>query len=647
MKIELRPYQSALVDAVQDDLATTDRLAEVVLAGCPGAGKTRMAVALIDRLVSTGAARRVLVLGHGTTVLRDQFFTEASKLPVSFTIETCFPVSAGGHVDLRDYSAQVLVALPQSLRGREVPEFDLVVVDEAHEFYAADMVQDIVTRTGSQRVLLLTGTPSEFVARGMKLHTISLFDLHDLGHASDVFVKVAASAYPLTRADYNEEGLVTSSYEYTQQDTNTTVNAAVDELIAHLGSSVLAKTMVVCGSIDQAIQVQKSFVSRSTPALLSHSDASKEGYDPGSDNLREFKNEDSAKVLIVVNRGVLGFDYPDLANIVDLSGARNVDNLFQLLCRLVRKPHRSVSKTFIKMVPAEDHLYFVNVVEATVSLSAKSVYESYDGNASKLRVRRRPEHEGGTSPKGTTAVPKMFEAGLALITGYMVRVFGGFDDTGSPVASITLGEARCALLGIEEQNSEKKKTQILAFFEKHGRWPVNRRVALTEEARLGAALASYVGRRTSFSYDPEFEARISALGWMRASDRVRQKKSQIVEGFEKTGRTPTELSKDLYEYTTANATGFDRDFCERLTALGWRRTEQSRKPVQDRVVEFFERHGRWPRQSAEDADERRMAVALCNYARPAARRFDPAFSERVTALGWVQRAARPPRARAA
>ena len=40
--------------------------------------------------------------------------------------------------------------------------------------------------------------------------------------------------------------------------------------------------------------------------------------------------------IIVVGRGILGFNFEQLVNVVDMTGSQNIDRIFQLMARVVR-----------------------------------------------------------------------------------------------------------------------------------------------------------------------------------------------------------------------------------------------------------------------------------------------------------------------
>ena len=153
----LRTYQVDLKGKCLADLELDNKSRkEVVLGMCPNAGKTTTSISLIKEALDSGKVKKVLVLAHGTTVLRTQYFEKLKEETPDFTFKIIDPKN-------KDTDAQVLVALPQSLKKVDISDVDLVIVDEAHERYLKADDQAIIKRVRKPKVLLLTGTPSKFI----------------------------------------------------------------------------------------------------------------------------------------------------------------------------------------------------------------------------------------------------------------------------------------------------------------------------------------------------------------------------------------------------------------------------------------------------------------------------------------------------
>ena len=108
-----------------------------VLAACPGAGKTIMSVFIIEQYLIQNPEHKVLVLTHGLSVLRSQYHERCSNAKPSFSynlVESRSEFNQETHVN---------ITLPQTII-RDIPEVDLMIIDEGHIFYFSSMGQEIL-----------------------------------------------------------------------------------------------------------------------------------------------------------------------------------------------------------------------------------------------------------------------------------------------------------------------------------------------------------------------------------------------------------------------------------------------------------------------------------------------------------------------
>ena len=153
--LKVLQYQEQVLDNIKQSISKQDI---TILAACPSAGKTIMSIFTIEDYLNQHPLHKVLVLTHGTTVLRTQFCEVLNEVKPGFTSNLVETYS--------DYNSnkQVNVCLPQTLTGHTLPHVDLLVVDEAHQFYFADMVQDIIKQTTPSKQLLLTGNHQQYLS---------------------------------------------------------------------------------------------------------------------------------------------------------------------------------------------------------------------------------------------------------------------------------------------------------------------------------------------------------------------------------------------------------------------------------------------------------------------------------------------------
>ena len=302
-------------------------------------------------------------------------------------------------------------------------KFDVVVIDESHQFTWAMMVQTIIKQAKPLLTLFMTGTPSKFIKEGYKVFSVSLFELlkgevHDgelKTYVCSPTIELAKSCYNYTDEDFNSDDELryaddndkdlakdsTARFKFTPKETEATLDGLLTQIEGTLRSAVrtnpvlrnklglvgwkiaimaLGKSMFVCRSQNQAQQVANYFERQGVNVALSTSDE-----DGDSSELTRFKDAPDCPVCIVVHRGTLGFNMPELVNVVDLSGTRNVNGLFQVFSRLVRKHPQGKKKLFLKVVPEIMAVYTWALMSFVVSLCHKEIYDTYNGDYKKTK----------------------------------------------------------------------------------------------------------------------------------------------------------------------------------------------------------------------------------------------------------------------
>jgi superfamily II DNA or RNA helicase len=192
MVYEDRPYQTTLIQATEDLLEKNGRAALCVT--CAG-GKTWMANKIIRNYLDKNPTERVLILAHGRTQLRDQFFADLSEDidDVAQWLEGECPTS------------RVVVALPH-MRRKNIPKFGMVVFDEAHHYYTASMAQLVLAKAKPDKLLLLTGSAGYFVKTDFPRVMFSAQELRQAqpNVLSDVTTFIVQTTYDFKNDDYTD-----------------------------------------------------------------------------------------------------------------------------------------------------------------------------------------------------------------------------------------------------------------------------------------------------------------------------------------------------------------------------------------------------------------------------------------------------------
>ena len=457
---QLRDYQLDVLN--QLDERTRLGETEVVIAAAPSSGKTFMMI----QFIKERPTKTFIVLTHATNVLKTQW-AEAFK-------------AEGVAASLVPGKEKVLYGIPQGLKTAELPTYDYMIIDEAHEYNFAkstkvsdgktyeSMINLIKRKAAPIQTIYLTGTPSKFIKDGFTPIIIPAIELIDKGYVSDLYLGMVSTTADLK--DINDKGdLTLSSIHRLEQTVQEDMDNLLEAMVKRLKETGLIKsssnfrklldwaptigklhkTMIACASIKQAEQIQKYFVDRSISSTLSTSEN-----DLDSENIQKFIQDKSIKVLVVVQRGILGFNMTDLVNVVDLTGSRNIDRIYQLFARAMRKHPDYPRKYFFKITdePNRDMMQFY--MNAALHLMYKDFISAYNGknlNGRQIAVMRTTEKKdkkdagsGSSKPKSnitTYNVDPLFY-GTVTAGSFLKDIWNKLGGSANEYASVTFGEIR-------------------------------------------------------------------------------------------------------------------------------------------------------------------------------------------------------------
>jgi len=400
MKNNPRTYQVSLIEAAYRLLL--DESKPIVLASGCGAGKTFMSIYIIERYLKEHHGK-VLVLTHGRRELRGQYHDDLVEQAPNFKFAEITP-----RVDLmtKYRNNDVIVTIPQTINKiQQLPHFDFLVVDEAHHYYQAKFVSRITEQIKPKHQLLLTGSPSPFIYANKlsEQFNIVFFTMGQLLRAkaiSDVVVELATTTYPVNGFDYEGDELP-RSFEVSEKETHATLDRLLFSVVNKLKSlsrtnpvayryaslfldwvpalGSLKKTMIACRSIKESIAVEKYFKQKGIKYVRSVSQKRGDAdLDIDPRVLKEFKTND-IPLLIVVGRGILGFNMPELVNVIDMTGSRNLNRCTQLMSRVSRNHPEGVGKLYFKVVSEQMRDYFCHFIAAMGSMMHELWYKNFDG----------------------------------------------------------------------------------------------------------------------------------------------------------------------------------------------------------------------------------------------------------------------------
>lgn len=311
----------------------SDQFEATIVAAAPSAGKSTIIIEILNDLLNKNPNHQVIVLAHNQNNLVDQMlesFKEGFIAP-QFNYGTLTS------------NAQVRVGIPSS--SLKIDKCDILVVDEAHQYYLASMVQGIIEKHKPSMQILMTGSPSIF----NEINKENLYPKYGMVYVSgeelvtkDVYANVIVDV--AIKGNNVVESFV-NAYNKAKEDDR------FDD----------SKIMIACKSIEEAHELG-GFLGANNKVSISTSN-----HDTNNVEIKNFK-QGNTNVLIVVNRGVLGFSDNNVTALFDLKCSKSKDNRYQLLARVFRKHPRNISKFYVSISTMEKMDQELQVIYDTTQL---------------------------------------------------------------------------------------------------------------------------------------------------------------------------------------------------------------------------------------------------------------------------------------
>lgn len=477
---EVKWQMNALVD---EKILNEDK---VVLAAGTSSGKTFFTIMLLNLFYMDKAnkTKKTIIIPSAQTNLRSNFEDSIKDFKPDFKYVVCKTCD-----ELRDAvssNAQVIVCLPQTINLciDVLPKVEKLIVDEAHVWYYAKTVKNIVKKTKPKQQLLLTGTPSVFILKGgFYMHFVPVMELYDEGRIADTEIHVVSSYYDFKDKDYNQHNNLTltarakakladeASFKKvilgmmkklknpikSLKNVNRLTNDVAGKFFKHLD-----KTIIWANSIKQAnkfAEVLRTFKGLENAVLVSHSKN-----DDDSELMDKFKTDKDIRVLVSVNRGRMGWSYTELYNAIDFTMTRNLNSILQMMARLFRvsKVDSKKRKYFYKVSNSKDAGYYTVIMKGALLLLDREWYSKFNGkNFNDMRIpvtvpRRTNPNRQGCKAKGRPRTTYNYEMiDLPLDMNFFKTVYAKQDDMFSTVAWTTIGKVRQEL-GMKSWETDKE-----------------------------------------------------------------------------------------------------------------------------------------------------------------------------------------------
>ncbi len=322
----LRGYQREIIARVDAEIAAGKR--RILVVAPTGSGKTVFVASLIAEAVKAG--RRVVVIGHRGEIVTQ---THAKLYAVGVDagiIKAGFPPRLGEPVQVA--SIQTLHA--RAIRGSsmEMPEADILVIDEAHHALAETYQATIDAYPGAI-VIGLTATPCRRDGRGLGNIFEVLLECPQVGALVEQKFLVPSKVFAPSQPDL--KGVRTERGDYVEAQLAERMDQAplVGDIVEHwhkLGER--RPTVCFATGVEHSVHIRNEF--RRANVLAEHID----GNTPADERDDILKGLANGRVEVVTNCMVLteGWDCPDVSCLILARPTRSLGLFRQMVGRVLR-----------------------------------------------------------------------------------------------------------------------------------------------------------------------------------------------------------------------------------------------------------------------------------------------------------------------
>jgi superfamily II DNA or RNA helicase len=349
MKVDYS-YQKQTAKSVLENALNSRYLASV-LAACPSSGKTTISHIIINEYIKKFPNSNIVVLTEGQNNLKDQYLSEleSPNVPINFSFGVF-----GSDKDVQ-------IGIPQSIQSLKINQIDLLIVDECHHFYLENTDQTIIEKYKVKHQVIMTGSPTKFNK-----------------HNQTTTGKKYGIVY--LAADFLQNKGV-----FNGVDLNVLKGRHLSDMVGFWTEAIakganLSKVMIACHTVLQANTVMRVMRQIGRNAIVSTSKN-----DINSQNIKDFK-DNKYDTLIIVCRGILGFNDKMVTTLFDLRVSNSVDTSYQLFARLLRNHPDNIRKFYFRIGDNRTYNKQVMMLHKIKALMNSQIFKGFTGDNLKLEL---------------------------------------------------------------------------------------------------------------------------------------------------------------------------------------------------------------------------------------------------------------------
>jgi superfamily II DNA or RNA helicase len=381
MSYQLRPYQSDLLDRLSQSSKAGMR--RVMLQLPTGGGKTVVFSHLVQTFAASG--KTVLVLAHREELIKQA----ADKITAMTGIEPGI-IKAGYKPD---YSLTIQVASIQSLtrRLKHCPQFDLIVVDEAHHS-TANSYRSILSHFPSSKILGVTATPIRLDGSGFR----GLFDDLICGVTVKQLIEMGSLSpyrYYAPERSMSLVGVKKRGGDYSAESialANPSESVAADCLKAYGDYLEDKQAVIFAVSVAHSLAIACTFCANGIPTA--HLDGNSDS-DTRSRTMAAFRE---GRIRVLTNCALFdeGLDIPGLDGVILARPTASLGRYLQMVGRALRpspsKPHANIIDLAGNWerhgLPDDERLWSLDGVESVKRSKSKQLQRSPDGQIEEVTI---------------------------------------------------------------------------------------------------------------------------------------------------------------------------------------------------------------------------------------------------------------------